>query len=126
MLPLPLNTAEVPLGPVVEVILALIGILGGGATWKWFFGDRKRSRVDNAQVVNDMAVKTVKELLAPITKQAETLRTSLEACERRADELERHLEQVVGYAILAHLGWGTGAVEPTIPHILQQRLDKSR
>lgn len=123
MWPLSTTTDEVPLGPVVEIIIALVTLLGGAATWKWYFGDRKRERVDNAKVVNDMAVATVKELLAPITAQAADLRHQLEKCEERATQLEHHLEQVLGYAYLAHLGWGSGGVEPHVPDIV---LDRAR
>lgn len=106
---------------VVTVVEVLMGLgIGTGVTagWKWLFGGRNRQRVDNAVVASDLAMKAVQVLLEPVTKQAANLRLQLDACEARAEKLEQHLEQVLGYAILAHTYLIGDPAAPRTPSIV--------
>lgn len=86
------------LATAVEVFTASGVLAGAGGLFKWFFSGRKRERVDNAKIVQGMAM----DLITPMHGELATLRASMAAANVEMSALRAELEQVLGYAILAH------------------------
>jgi len=114
-------TTEVPLDVAVELLSAM-GVIGGiGAAIKWiFFGGRGRARVDNAQLVADMATRAAQALIEPLTTQVTDLQRQLAICESRADSLDEHLRSVLGYAIWCHERLKNAPDSPPVPDLVLQ------
>ena len=83
--------------PTFDVSTLLELLVAGGLisaiaeTVRWFFGGRGRARVDNAKIVQGMAL----DLLAPLHEE-------LDKANARMRDLSMELESVLGWAIIAH------------------------
>lgn len=92
MLPLTEPVASgITLANVIEVVVAAGLFTALAETMRWFMGGRGKARVDNAQIVQGMAI----DLLAPLHAELDTCRTSLR-------DLRLELDSVLGYALIAH------------------------
>jgi hypothetical protein len=77
--------------PTLLELLVISGIFTAiGETFRWFTG-RGKARVDNASLVQGMAI----DLLKP-------LHTELDLCNTKLHNLSLELDSVLGYAIIAH------------------------
>jgi hypothetical protein len=90
--------AALDVGTVVEVLVAAGVFTGIGEFARWLFSGRGRARVDNAQIVQGMAI----DLIQPLHTEMDGLRGQVDDLRHRADALRTELEQVLGYAILCH------------------------
>lgn len=98
--PIDANVFEVLVGS--GVLAGLVGAVIGGV--KWLFGGRKRARVDNAQIVQGMAL----DLLGPLHSELnlanadmKTLREALAASHQEMDALKQDIADVVSWALMA-------------------------
>jgi hypothetical protein len=76
---------------LIELLVAAGMFTAGAETVRWFLGGRGRQRVDNAKIVQGMAI----DLLRPLHEELASCQTSL-------TDLRRELDSVLGYAIIAH------------------------
>lgn len=76
---------------LIEIIVAAGVFTALAETVRWFLGGRGRQRVDNAKIVQGMAI----DLLRPLHEELATCQTSL-------SDLRRELDSVLGYALIAH------------------------
>lgn len=81
----------ITLANVIEVVVAAGLFTALAETMRWFLGGRGKARVDNAQIVQGMAI----DLLAPLHAELDTCRSSLR-------DLRLELDSVLGYALIAH------------------------
>lgn len=79
------------IGTIVPVLVATGCLAALSETVRWFLQGRGRAKVDSAKIVQGMAL----ELLTP-------LHTELDLCRADLGRLRAELEQVLGYAIIAH------------------------
>lgn len=106
---------QVDVPSLVEALIVLSGIGGVGTGVRWFFfGGRKRSRVDAAQVVQKMATDTLTLLMEPLQVRVESLQGDLTSAQRQMGHLRVELETVLDYAILAHAIFAQPAVAEAI------------
>lgn len=104
--------------PVLDIgnlvsLLTIAGLFTAVAeTLRWFLGGRNRARVDNAKIVQGMAI----DLLEP-------LHAELAGCRASLADLRIELDSVLGYAIIAHallesppVAAAVAASGRTIPH----------
>ena len=93
----PMAAATPAVVPAFDAALLLELLVAGGLisaiaeTVRWFFGGRGRARVDNAKIVQGMAL----DLVAPLHEE-------LDKANVRLTNLRAELEQVMAYAIVAH------------------------
>lgn len=91
------------LANVIE-LLVLAGVFTGiTETIRWWLGGRSRARVDNAKIVQGMAI----DLVAP-------LHTELDACRVSLADLRLELDAVLGYALIAHALLETAPVRKAV------------
>lgn len=97
--------------PTLVEVLVVSGVFSGIAgTVQWFFTGRGRARVDNAKIVQGMAI----DLIEPLHSEVADLRGQMGA-------LRLELEQVLAYAILAHeLLIGNPAAPVPPPSVLRK------
>lgn len=95
---------------LVEILVAS-GVLSGiTGTIQWLLTGRGRARVDNAKIVQGMAI----DLIQPLHSEVAELRGNVA-------HLRTELEQVLDYAILAHvLLMGNPAAPVPPPSVLRK------
>lgn len=79
------------IGTVVPILVATGILTAVSETVRWYLQGRGRQKVDSAKIVQGMAL----DLLTPLHAELDLCRTDLAS-------LRAELEQVLGYAILAH------------------------
>ena len=84
-------TTGITLANLIEIIVAAGMFTALAETVRWFLGGRGKARVDNAKIVQGMAI----DLLQPLHDELASCRSSL-------FDLRRELDSVLGYAIIAH------------------------
>lgn len=107
------NGGNVDLGLVVELLVAAGLMTAIAETVRWFLGGRGRARVDNAKIVQGMAIDLV-----------EPLHSELEGVRKKVRQIDADMEALLGWAIVAkaildgnHLGY------PAVPDVLVKRMD---
>lgn len=95
--------AGITLANFIEVIVAAGLFTAFAETVRWFLGGRGKARVDNAKIVQGMAI----DLLAPLHAELADCRASLR-------DLRIELDSVLGYAIIAHALLETAPVKEAV------------
>jgi hypothetical protein len=90
--------------PTLLELLVVGGVFSGLAeTARWFISGRGRARVDNAKIVQGMAI----DLVQPI-------HIELAACRANLADLRLELDSVLGYALIAHALLETAPVKAAV------------
>lgn len=112
-------------GTVLEVIVSTGILTAIGETIRWWLG-RGSSRVDNAKAVQGMALDLLKPLhdeLERTTAKVAAANVQVEACQTKVIEIERELDAVVLWALLAKSLLDEHAVSyPPVPAPVRARL----
>lgn len=101
-------------GVLIEVLVATGLLTAISETVRWRLG-RGKERVDNAKIVQGMAL----DLLQP-------LHTELDGVRKRVRQLDAELEAVLGWALIAHALLDANNVRyPEVPKPMIDRLNPS-
>jgi hypothetical protein len=90
--------------PDIIQILVGLGVGGGiGETWRWFFGGaRGKAKIDNAKVVEAMALDLLKPLNDQVSwasGQVQTLQRDLLDAQKQVHRLQGDLESMYAWAL---------------------------
>lgn len=100
---------------LVEVLISSGVLSGSGAFIKWFFTGRGRTRIDNASLVQKMAINAIE----PITK----LQDQVDILRGKVSDLSLELDSVLGWALIVHVLLDQNEIAyPPIPKPLVERL----